>query len=66
MIDNAGVAVAQQSSMCGDTGLPRFYVKAGNDVRIEGGFVALEQALAHRDGAGDPGRPAAAPTACIR
>ena len=36
---------AQQSSMCGDTGLPRFYVKAGNDVRLEGGFVGLERAL---------------------
>ncbi len=31
--------------MCGDTGLPRFYVKAGNDVQLEGGFVALERAL---------------------
>jgi L(+)-tartrate dehydratase alpha subunit len=45
VIDNADVAVGQQSSMCGDTGLPRFYVKAGNDVRLEGGFVALERAL---------------------
>ena len=31
--------------MCGDTGLPRFYVKAGNDVQLEGGFVGLERAL---------------------
>ena len=45
VIDNADVAVGQQSSMCGDTGLPRFYVKSGNDVRLEGGFVALERAL---------------------
>jgi L(+)-tartrate dehydratase alpha subunit len=45
VIDNADVAVGQQSSMCGDTGLPRFYVKAGNDVRLEGGFAALERAL---------------------
>lgn len=45
VIDNASTAVAQQSSMCGDTGLPRFYVKAGNDVRLEGGFAALERAL---------------------
>ena len=45
VLDNADVAVAQQSSMCGDTGLPRFYVKAGNDVRLEGGFAALERAL---------------------
>ena len=45
VINNAEVAVDQQSSMCGDTGLPRFYVKAGNDVRLEGGFVALERAV---------------------
>src|SRR5204863_23268 len=45
VIDNAGVAVAEQSSMCGDTGLPRFYVKAGNNAQLEGGFVALERAL---------------------
>jgi L(+)-tartrate dehydratase alpha subunit len=45
VIDNADVAVGQQSSMCGDTGLPRFYVKAGNDVRLEGGFCTLERAL---------------------
>ncbi len=45
VLDNADVAVAQQSSMCGDTGLPRFYVKAGNNVELEGGFVSLERAL---------------------
>jgi L(+)-tartrate dehydratase alpha subunit len=45
VIDNAGTAVTQQSSMCGDTGLPRFYVKAGNDLRVEGGFIVLERAL---------------------
>ncbi len=45
VINNADVAVGQQSSMCGDTGLPRFYVKAGNDVLLEGGFVGLERAL---------------------
>jgi L(+)-tartrate dehydratase alpha subunit len=45
VINNADVAVGAQSSMCGDTGLPRFYVKAGNNVQLEGGFVALERAL---------------------
>src|SRR4051794_38400456 len=45
VINNAEVAVGQQSSMCGDTGLPRFYVKAGNNVQIEGGFVAFERAV---------------------
>ena len=45
VIDNADVAEGQQSAMCGDTGLPRFYVKSGNDVELEGGFAALERAL---------------------
>jgi L(+)-tartrate dehydratase alpha subunit len=45
IVANADVALSQQSAMCGDTGLPRFYVKAGNDVQVEGGFAALERAL---------------------
>jgi L(+)-tartrate dehydratase alpha subunit len=45
VINNADTAVAEQSSMCGDTGCPRFYAKVGNDVRLEGGFVNLERAL---------------------
>jgi L(+)-tartrate dehydratase alpha subunit len=31
--------------MCGDTGVPRWYVKYGNEARVEGGPVALEAAL---------------------
>jgi L(+)-tartrate dehydratase alpha subunit len=31
--------------MCGDTGLPRWYVRAGNDFRPPGGFAALERLL---------------------
>jgi L(+)-tartrate dehydratase alpha subunit len=45
MLENYDVAEAQQRPMCADTGLPRYYVKAGNEARIEGGFVALENAL---------------------
>jgi L(+)-tartrate dehydratase alpha subunit len=45
VINNADTAVAQQSSMCGDTGLPRFYAKVGNDVRLDGGFISLERAV---------------------
>ncbi len=45
VINNADVAVGQQSSMCGDTGLPRFYAKVGNDVQLEGGFANLERAV---------------------
>lgn len=31
--------------MCGDTGCPRWYVKMGNEARIDGGPIALEAAL---------------------
>lgn len=42
---NAELAIETGRPMCGDTGLPRYYVKVGNEARIEGGFVALENAL---------------------
>ena len=42
---NYDVAEADQRPMCGDTGLPRYYVKMGNECRLQGGFVALERAL---------------------
>jgi len=45
MIDNWDAAVADQRPMCADTGLPRYYIKFGNEATIEGGFVALERAL---------------------
>ena len=31
--------------MCADTGLPRYYVRLGNEAVVEGGLVALERAL---------------------
>ena len=45
ILENAKLAVADARPMCGDTGLPRFYVKVGNEAQIEGGFVALEWSL---------------------
>jgi L(+)-tartrate dehydratase alpha subunit len=42
---NWDVATADRRPMCADTGLPRYYVRAGNEALIEGGFVALERAL---------------------
>ena len=42
---NYAAAVEDQRPMCGDTGLPRYYVKAGNECRVEGGFTALERSL---------------------
>lgn len=45
MLENYDVAEQDRRPMCADTGLPRFYVKAGNEAVVEGGFVALEHAL---------------------
>src|ERR671925_2122993 len=45
IVQNYAVAIAEQRPMCADTGLPRFYVKMGNEARLEGGMVALERAL---------------------
>jgi L(+)-tartrate dehydratase alpha subunit len=45
LVDNAELAIVDDRPMCGDTGLPRYYVKVGNAARIEGGFAAFEHAL---------------------
>ena len=45
MMQNWDAATADRRPMCADSGLPRYYVKVGNDSRIEGGFIALEKAL---------------------
>jgi L(+)-tartrate dehydratase alpha subunit len=45
MIENWDAAISDQRPMCADTGLPRYFVKAGNEAHIEGGFIALERAL---------------------
>jgi len=45
ILDNYAVAAEEGRPMCSDTGLPRFFVKAGNEAVIEGGYVALEKAL---------------------
>lgn len=45
MLENWDAAKEDRRPMCADTGLPRYYIKAGNEARIEGGFVALERAL---------------------
>lgn len=43
--ENFERAKAEQRPMCSDTGLPRFYVKLGNESLIEGGPVMLEKML---------------------
>ncbi len=45
MVENWEAAEADRRAMCADTGLPRFYVKAGNEAKVEGGFIALEKSL---------------------
>ena len=42
---NWDIATAERRPMCADTGLPRYYVRAGNEAVVQGGFVALERAL---------------------
>lgn len=45
MLENWQAAKEDRRAMCGDTGLPRYYVKIGNEAAVEGGFVALETAI---------------------
>ncbi|MEO0370721.1 MAG: fumarate hydratase, partial [Pseudomonadota bacterium] len=45
MLDNYEAAKEDGRAMCGDTGVPRWFVKLGNEARVEGGMVALETAL---------------------
>jgi len=45
MLDNYEAAEQDRRAMCADTGVPRFFIKAGNEAVVEGGFVALEAAL---------------------
>ena len=45
MCENWDVAEEDRRAMCADTGLPRYYVKVGNEARVEGGMVALERTL---------------------
>src|SRR6266550_7434321 len=45
MLENYEAAKEDRRAMCGDTGVPRWYVKIGNEAGVEGGPVALEAAL---------------------
>lgn len=45
MLANWELATKERRPMCADTGLPRYYVRMGNEAVVEGGFVALERAL---------------------
>ena len=41
MVDNWQAADEDRRPMCADTGLPRYYVKVGNNASVESGFVAV-------------------------
>ena len=45
MLENWDAAEQDRRAMCADTGVPRYFVKAGNEAQVEGGFVALEHML---------------------
>ena len=45
MLENWEAAKEDRRPMCADTGLPRYFVKTGNEARLETGFVGLERAL---------------------
>ncbi len=45
MLENYEAAKEDRRAMCGDTGIPRWYVKMGNEAVVEGGPVGLEAAL---------------------
>ena len=45
MMESWDAATADRRPMCVDSGLPRYYVKVGNEARYEGGPIAIEKAL---------------------
>jgi L(+)-tartrate dehydratase alpha subunit len=45
MLENYEAAKEDRRAMCGDTGVPRWFVKMGNETQVEGGPIALEAAL---------------------
>ena len=45
MLENWEAAKQDRRPMCADTGLPRYYIKVGNEAKFDGGFTALERAL---------------------
>ena len=39
MLENYEAAKEDRRAMCGDTGVPRWFVKMGNEARVEGGLI---------------------------
>jgi L(+)-tartrate dehydratase alpha subunit len=45
MVSNYEAATSDRRPMCADTGLPRYYIKIGDNAPIDGGFTGIERAL---------------------
>jgi len=45
MVDNYEAATEDRRPMCADTGLPRYFIKVGNEAQIDEGFVGVERSL---------------------
>jgi L(+)-tartrate dehydratase alpha subunit len=45
MMENWDAATEDRRPMCADSGLPRYYVKVGNEAKFEGGPIGIERAL---------------------
>jgi len=45
ILENYAEAEKGRRPMCADTGLPRYYVKIGNEAAVEGGMVRMEKML---------------------
>ena len=45
MLENYEAAKQDRRAMCADTGVPRWYVKMGNEARLDGGPIGLEENL---------------------
>ncbi len=45
MVRNYETATAERRPMCADTGLPRYFIKVGDDARFAGGFTGMERSI---------------------
>ncbi len=45
MLENYEAAKQDRRAMCADTGVPRWYVKIGNEAKLAGGPIAMEAAI---------------------
>ena len=60
MLENWEAAKEDRRPMCADTGVPRWYVKAGNEASLEGRLRSARAALSRATAQGHQRRPAAA------